>query len=175
MPPPQSPIASNNKKYSPNSLMSASNSRSNSVIVMSRSSTHESDSGTSGIFSEATKLETKKLCGNDCWACGSSPVQICHVFGKQDPQVPLWIKWDLISFSLTSVDNAIPLCPTCHANFDQSDDPGFIFMPMVSQFCWSKKGAMTHLLSPYSGTPPQVFNFPSWKPELMPELNASGL
>jgi hypothetical protein len=45
-------------------------------------------------------------------------------------QIPLWRDKGLLNFILTSADNAIPLCPTCHAQFDRADDPGFIFIPV---------------------------------------------
>lgn len=43
-------------------------------------------------FSRATKLEVKRLAGDLCWACSTSTPQVCHVFGKEDPQVSTCIK-----------------------------------------------------------------------------------
>ena len=44
-------------------------------------------------------------------------------------QVGLWAKLGLINFSLTSHDNAIPLCPTCHRELGLTLDPGLIIVP----------------------------------------------
>lgn len=38
-------------------------------------------------------------------------------------QVGLWSALGLINFSLTSHENGIPLCPTCHREFGLSLDP----------------------------------------------------
>ncbi|EGD86817.1 hypothetical protein H112_05326 [Trichophyton rubrum D6] len=88
----------------------------------------------SDAFSRATKLEVKRLAGGGCWACRASTTQVCQVFGKEDPQMPLWYDANLINFDLTSVDNGIALCPTCHAEFDQTADPGFGLLPTDLQY-----------------------------------------
>lgn len=44
-------------------------------------------------------------------------------------QARLWAELGLINFSLVSAMNAIPLCPTCHSQFDLAIDPGFFFVP----------------------------------------------
>ncbi|KAL3463725.1 hypothetical protein BJX64DRAFT_256764 [Aspergillus heterothallicus] len=85
-------------------------------------------------FSAATRLEVNRLSGDACWACGTLAPQIAHVIGKEDNQVPLWIEMSLLNFSLTSANNGIPLCPTCHIEFDRSEDPGFIFLPVDIPF-----------------------------------------
>lgn len=41
----------------------------------------------SDAFSEAAKLEIKRLADDQCWACLAPMTQVCHVFGKLDPQV----------------------------------------------------------------------------------------
>ncbi|EGD98127.1 hypothetical protein TESG_05514 [Trichophyton tonsurans CBS 112818] len=64
----------------------------------------------------------------------TSTTQVCDVVGKEDPQVPLWYDANLINFDLTSVDNGIALCPTCHVEFDQTADPGFVLLPADLQY-----------------------------------------
>lgn len=49
-------------------------------------------------------------------------------------QAPLWADTGLLNFPITSIANAIPLCPTCHGQFDCHIDPGFIFVPTDLQF-----------------------------------------
>lgn len=49
-------------------------------------------------------------------------------------QIPLWYNAQLINFNLTSVENGIALCPTCHVEFDQTADPGFVFIPVDLQY-----------------------------------------
>lgn len=49
-------------------------------------------------------------------------------------QIPLWPDISLLNFALTLADNGIPLCPTCHVEFDRSEDPGFIFLPVGIPF-----------------------------------------
>ncbi|KAL4798691.1 hypothetical protein BDV19DRAFT_386166 [Aspergillus venezuelensis] len=88
----------------------------------------------SDAFSAATRLEVKRLSGDACWACGTLAPIIAHVIGKEDNQVSLWIDMSLLNFSLASADNGIPLCPTCHTEFDRSEDPGFIFLPVDIPF-----------------------------------------
>ncbi|EGC47023.1 conserved hypothetical protein [Histoplasma capsulatum var. duboisii H88] len=77
-------------------------------------------------FSAATKLEVKRLAGENCWACGNAPAHICHIIAKEDSQVGN-------ATSATS-GNAVPLCPTCHNQFDLVTDPGFLFIPTDLQY-----------------------------------------
>ncbi|KAG5291647.1 pyruvate dehydrogenase kinase [Histoplasma ohiense] len=88
----------------------------------------------SDAFSAATKLEVKRLAGENCWACGSGPVHICHIIAKEDSQAQLWNEFGLITFPLTSVGNAVPLCPLCRNQFDLVADPGFLFIPTDLQY-----------------------------------------
>ncbi|KAL1969800.1 hypothetical protein VTN77DRAFT_7309 [Rasamsonia byssochlamydoides] len=92
------------------------------------------DSLKSDAFSAGTKLEVRRLTGEDCWACGNEWTHICHVVAKEDPQARLWDESGLINFSSTSARNAIPLCPTCHNQFDLAADPGFLFIPTDLQY-----------------------------------------
>ncbi|PKY06594.1 hypothetical protein P168DRAFT_115733 [Aspergillus campestris IBT 28561] len=88
----------------------------------------------SDVFSVTTKLEVKRLSGDFCWACKTESPQIAHVVGKEDKQVSLWSKEGLLPFSLTSAANGIPLCATCHLEFDRAHDPGFVFFPSDLQY-----------------------------------------
>ena len=49
-------------------------------------------------------------------------------------QAPLWAGIGLIGFSITSIANAIPLCPPCHGQFDCHIDPGLVFIPTDLQY-----------------------------------------
>ncbi|KAJ5680162.1 hypothetical protein N7536_011301 [Penicillium majusculum] len=88
----------------------------------------------SDVFSTATKTEIKRLAGDSCWVCQSTDPQICLVIGKEDKQVDLWLNAGLIDFSLTSAANGIPLCGSCHTQFDRDHDPGIIFIPTDLQY-----------------------------------------
>lgn len=64
-------------------------------IVMS-ATTRSSRVGSSGAssfkssaFSETVKLRVEEKNGSDCWACGSKPSHICHVFAQEDQQVDI--------------------------------------------------------------------------------------
>lgn len=50
-------------------------------------SSSNNSSVSSGTFSEATRLETKRLAGNKCWACSNLHVEIAHVVAISDTQV----------------------------------------------------------------------------------------
>jgi hypothetical protein len=49
-------------------------------------------------------------------------------------QVPLWDELGLIDFPIDSYLNAVPLCPSCHSQFDCSIDPGLVLMPVDLHF-----------------------------------------
>lgn len=49
-------------------------------------------------------------------------------------QADFWSDLGLISFQVSSALNAIPLCKTCHGQFDCCLDPGFLFIPTSLQF-----------------------------------------
>jgi hypothetical protein len=51
----------------------------------------------------------------------------------------------LITFNhLGDIDNAIPLCPLCHRNFDDINKPGLIFLPDISYFIDFEKEDYRH-------------------------------
>lgn len=41
----------------------------------------------------------------------------------------MWGQQGLLNFDLLSLSNAVALCPLCHVHYDQTDDPGFVFLP----------------------------------------------
>lgn len=53
---------------------------------------------------------------------------------EREKKVSLWYQAGLIDFSLTSVANAIALCPNCHLWIDHLDDPLLVFIPADLQF-----------------------------------------
>lgn len=44
-------------------------------------------------------------------------------------QKEVWEECDLINFSYSSPANSVPLCPSCHDQFDNICDPGLVFFP----------------------------------------------
>ncbi|TKA45114.1 hypothetical protein B0A49_13658 [Cryomyces minteri] len=81
-------------------------------------------------FSETVKRNVTQLLGNFCWHCGATPVQVCHVIPKKNGSFLELKRNSLITFEhLGSEQNAIALCGTCHANFDNTNQPGFVFLP----------------------------------------------
>ncbi|PYH98484.1 hypothetical protein BO71DRAFT_316258 [Aspergillus ellipticus CBS 707.79] len=88
----------------------------------------------SNAFSESTRLETKALAGLNCWACNTTQPQICPVVAKEDPQRDIWEEAGLFTFSYESAENAIPLCASCHVEFDLAIDPGYVFFPTDLKF-----------------------------------------
>ena len=105
-------------------------------------------------FSESTKLHTKAIHGDSCWVCGTTPAHVYHVIAQEDRQVsekqmtlqllreydnntlkgPLWVDYGLVDWPISSHLNAIPLCASCHVNFDHHLDPGFSFIPTDIQY-----------------------------------------
>ncbi|KAJ5773747.1 hypothetical protein N7457_008643 [Penicillium paradoxum] len=108
----------------------------------------------SGLFSAATKAETLRIAGTTCWACSTRAPEICHVVPHHDPQVlleypiffellanesrfiqiPLWEQAGLFTFNYKNTQNTIPLCGSCHIEFDMSLDPGYVFFPTDIQY-----------------------------------------
>ncbi|KAE8389608.1 hypothetical protein BDV23DRAFT_194289 [Aspergillus alliaceus] len=88
----------------------------------------------SDVFSTATKTEVRRLAGDRCWVCQSTDPQICHVIANEDKQLDVWFEAGLLNFSLLSAANGIPLCGTCHIQFDRAHDPGFVFIPTDLQY-----------------------------------------
>ncbi|KAK5016215.1 hypothetical protein BJ546DRAFT_955643 [Cryomyces antarcticus] len=86
-------------------------------------------------FSQGTKRKVAMLDGACCWYCGATPAQTCHVFEKRDSSFEDALQIGAISFNhLGHEDNAIPLCPLCHHNFDNTSNPGWIFLPTDLRF-----------------------------------------
>ncbi|KAF7588963.1 hypothetical protein BBP40_004965 [Aspergillus hancockii] len=138
MPPPPTP-ASRRRSSRPSSLSRRPQSSSPVISRSPASGQTESSPAMSSISSDfcpksdasptATKTEVRRLAGDRCWACQSMEPQICHVVAKEDKQVDLWFEAGLLNFSLTSTANGIPLCGSCHTQFDRAHDPGFVFIP----------------------------------------------
>ncbi|KAJ5888992.1 hypothetical protein N7495_009033 [Penicillium taxi] len=101
-----------------------------------------SKSRVSSEFSNAIQNEIKRLSGTHCWVCQCMDPQIAYVVGKKDcqnrsnmnEQVALWESAGLITFSLKSVSKEIPLCRSCHGNFDEDHDRGLIIIPTDLDF-----------------------------------------
>ncbi|KAJ5907766.1 hypothetical protein N7495_000448 [Penicillium taxi] len=101
-----------------------------------------SRSNVSGSFSSAVQMETVRMEGPSCWVCGTTQPEIAQVVGKADTQNRLnmaekmldWLKAGLINFRLTSQENAIPLCPSCHWQYDCEGDPGLVIIPVDLQY-----------------------------------------
>ena len=110
-------------------------------------SSRSSQTGLSS-FSNQTKLEVIRLDGPNCWACNTDSPHFAHVIPQADTQVgdvtflswilkltrchvqkKVWEDSQLINFSYSSPANSVPLCPSCHAEFDNPTDPGFVFFP----------------------------------------------
>lgn len=67
--------------------------------------------------------------GIKSWLSESQYLTVC-----QHIQTGVWDQLGLINFSLTSFLNAIPLCPTCHCQFDKAIDPGLVFVPVDVEY-----------------------------------------
>lgn len=63
----------------------------------------ESDTGSvrsrASTFSEATKIRAIDLNGEECWACGSEGVDICHVVAREDRQVSILLQGRAVAAS----------------------------------------------------------------------------
>ncbi|KOS36897.1 hypothetical protein ACN38_g12330 [Penicillium nordicum] len=88
----------------------------------------------SNAFSDTVRLEVSRLSSAQCWSCSTTETEFAHVIAQNDGQVPCWIEAGLLPFSLNAVTNCIQLCPTCHAAFDRSDDPRWMFLPTDLNF-----------------------------------------
>ncbi|EON69692.1 hypothetical protein W97_08952 [Coniosporium apollinis CBS 100218] len=88
-------------------------------------------SSASSEFSLTVKKKVARITDDEtCWHCGARPTDLCHVIGKKDREFPQLVQQGLMTFDhLGDIDNAIPLCPTCHRNFDDINKPGLIFLP----------------------------------------------
>ncbi|KAJ5359985.1 hypothetical protein N7517_009176, partial [Penicillium concentricum] len=107
--------------------------RSSAAHTMTTSSSGSSIAS-SGLFSAATKAETLRIAGTTCWACSTRAPEICHVVPHHDPQIPVWEQAGLFIFNYKNTQNTIPLCGSCHNEFDMSLDPGYVFVPTDIQY-----------------------------------------
>ncbi|KAF4767498.1 hypothetical protein N7455_011556 [Penicillium solitum] len=49
-------------------------------------------------------------------------------------QIPAWEQARLFTFNYKNTHNTIPLCGSCHTEFDMSLDPGYVFPPTDIQY-----------------------------------------
>ncbi|KAL4793926.1 hypothetical protein BDV19DRAFT_365610 [Aspergillus venezuelensis] len=108
------------------------------LIPTSRSSRRSEDSqprtDASNTFSDTVKLEVVRLSGANCWSCLNSDPEFAHVVAQKDGQALYWIQAGLLPFSFKAAVNCITLCFSCHASFDRSSDPCWIFLPTDLNF-----------------------------------------
>ncbi|TKA73643.1 hypothetical protein B0A49_09877 [Cryomyces minteri] len=131
LPPPVPPSTSNRSSSSPGRKR-----RREREEAAPSSSYAASSASSASEFSQATKKKVARIDdGDTCWHCGARPTDICHVLGKKDRSFSQLVQRGLITFDhLGHVDNAIPLCPTCHRNFDDINHPGLVFLPSDLQY-----------------------------------------
>ncbi|KAJ9303618.1 hypothetical protein DTO217A2_6889 [Paecilomyces variotii] len=67
-------------------------------------------------------------------SCVVKVIWICHVVALEDTQTDIWEQAGLFTFPYRSTSNAVPLCPSCHVEFDRSIDPGYVFFPSDLKF-----------------------------------------
>ncbi|KAL4787638.1 hypothetical protein BJX76DRAFT_318530 [Aspergillus varians] len=100
----------------------------------SRSSRRSEASDSSNKFSDTVKLEVVRLSGANCWSCLNSDPEFAHVVAQKDGQALYWIQAGLLPFPFKAAVNCIPLCSSCHASFDRSYDPCWVFLPTDLKF-----------------------------------------
>lgn len=98
-----------------------------------RSSAGERSSDSASILSDGrVGKHLDDYYGKRCWVCAltrGSLTEICHVIPNADRDFDDMRRLGLIEFErLDSLNNAIPLCGTCHAAMD-TDHPYFIILP----------------------------------------------
>ncbi|OJD30511.1 dienelactone hydrolase family protein [Diplodia corticola] len=65
-----------------------------------------------------------------CWHCNAKPADAAHVITRRDVQFDAYKSAGLLTIdALSDLKNAVPLCPLCHRNFDDHNNPGFVFFP----------------------------------------------
>ncbi|KAJ5833925.1 hypothetical protein N7474_002236 [Penicillium riverlandense] len=100
-----------------------------SLAPPSRAPSSTANTPKSSTFSTLMKERVHAEANGRCWACNSFPTEVCHVISRRDPQTLLWHQQGLLNFNLRSQSNAVALCPNCHVHYDQTEDPGFVFLP----------------------------------------------
>ena len=95
-----------------------------------------------------------------CWHCGASPIHVCPVLANAHIVLNYFNKGLVNIKSAHHEDNAVLLCPTCHANFDDSNDPGLMFFPTYLDFFFEAERAdferRKELITDDHSTPPTV-------------------
>jgi hypothetical protein len=56
-------------------------------------------------------------------------VDIFHVVSRRDSAYNELNQQGGLGFRRSDRCNAIPVCPTCHVNFDDTHNPGLVFFP----------------------------------------------
>ncbi|KUM56278.1 hypothetical protein ACN42_g10940 [Penicillium freii] len=106
-----------------------SSRRSSAAHTMTTSSSRSSIAS-SGLFSAATKAETLRIAGAFRIPETSKP----QANKSRIIQIPVWEQAGLFIFNYKNTQNAIPLCGSCHTEFDMSLDPGYVFFPTDIQY-----------------------------------------
>ncbi|KAJ5887887.1 hypothetical protein N7495_007928 [Penicillium taxi] len=84
----------------------------------------------SGTFTSSIQDKAKGLCNNACWVCFSIDPDVAHVFVKGDTALKEWQRRGLVNYAPKSLANSVPLCLNCHRQFDRTNDPGLLIIPV---------------------------------------------
>ncbi|EHY53569.1 hypothetical protein HRR83_003777 [Exophiala dermatitidis] len=96
-------------------------------------SENESSTSSTSLFSRRTKqkiLEHNN--GERCWHCGAGGAapDVARVITKKDGSFSKYVARGLLTFDhLGDEQNGLPLCPSCHREFDDLNNPGLLFIP----------------------------------------------
>ncbi|KAL8724768.1 MAG: hypothetical protein Q9166_007762 [cf. Caloplaca sp. 2 TL-2023] len=118
----------------PRSETSSQRKRHRSTRVYEPSSTVSS---TATSFSGTTKAQVEKLSsGRNCWHCGARKTDIAHVVGsaERDRFNKFKALGRLNLVHLHEKGNGIPLCGSCHPQFDDTSVTGFVLIPEDLQY-----------------------------------------
>lgn len=108
---------------------SQKSSRLSSITTNPRNETATRIERESNTFSETTKRHVERIAGSKCLHCDAVPVKICYVVPRRNSAYSDLHKQGFFAFRLLQECNAVPLYPTCHANFDDFSNSGFIVLP----------------------------------------------
>lgn len=99
------------------------------------SSKRTKPSSTNSSFTDTKKNKIHAMYSKRCWVCGQGRPNVAHIIVQADEMFE-----DLKQFgrfniqSLSSVDNAIPLCGSCHNQYDEIWKPGLMIVPTNIQY-----------------------------------------
>ncbi|KAF2123816.1 hypothetical protein P153DRAFT_361782 [Dothidotthia symphoricarpi CBS 119687] len=96
----------------------------------SQSSKRTRLSSGSGYFLQSVKLRVQDMYRGRCLHCTGTPVEVAHVIPRTSTTVFERLRdRNIIGLgSIDDADNAVPLCGSCHANFDTAS-PGLLIIP----------------------------------------------